>query len=282
MKSTKRISAKMIPALGASSGTALVGDISSVPAVRVELKYQEQAINTVAIIDTGADLCILDKRLFQAFMSQQPKPLGKVVASGFSKKALNMYHLDINVFGDEPEQTLTFQHVPVIVTELDRQLFIIGRRGLLEWLRVELDFPRNQTNLIYVRRVDTQYPKMADEFPSFDSIVESFEAHQQAQGVMMLAWEMEKFLERLATEDPNLRTAFEKTPGSKITLREKLLMICHAKNAMDLSEKINQFVNARNMAAHNVSDEINSLPTATLLAATEEIVSRFSHIDMID
>jgi hypothetical protein len=269
----KRISAKMIPALESISRQPMIGDIGSVPAVRVELKYSDQTLSSIGIVDTGAGLCVLDERIFKMFSNLQPENIQKVMATGFSKHKVLILHLSIRIIGDEPYQALDFENVPVAVTKLDRQMLIIGRRGVLERLRIELDFPRNQMNLIMAHPATNKYPALAHEFPSLDSVIQSLEENRFEPAIMTLAWDMERFLDSITVEDPELRASIKKRQRPR-SLGEKLQSICQTKQIINLTTEIQEFVNARNTVAHLPSSKIDRVSTERVLEAAEAIVSR--------
>jgi hypothetical protein len=100
-----------------------------------------------------------------------------------------MYILDVVVFGDG-EQELYLQNVPVVVANMNRKLFIIGRRGILEKLEVNLDFPNGIVNLPLARSSSAEYPSLSQHFPNLDRILESLHSGNSAVAVMMLAWEI--------------------------------------------------------------------------------------------
>src|SRR5687767_6136290 len=143
MMKVKKISAKMVPAVEAIVGASMVGDISLVPALRVRLTVGQENLNTLGVIDTGSEFSMMDDGLFKALSTRPKNGVRVSIHTGWSRKQLWMYHIDVTLSDDSEQEKLHFKNVPVVVANLERKLFIIGRRGVLDKLRVDLDFPEN-------------------------------------------------------------------------------------------------------------------------------------------
>jgi tetratricopeptide (TPR) repeat protein len=181
------------------------------------------------------------------------------------------------MIGETEGEYLNFENVPVVIVDLGRPVFTIGRRGILEWLRVELDFPNAQVKFIYPQPGASKYPHLASEFPKFEAALKSIEAQKIQEGIMMLAWDMERFLDRLTTEEEELKDVMDELPLSQRSIRRKFLDVCKAKKVTGLAKELDEFLNARNTAAHaKVYESWDKLSTESLLRSAEAIVSRLS------
>src|ERR1051325_1774387 len=270
MTRAKYVTAHMVPSLESPFQPSIRDEISFVPALSVELQAGDESVKTVGVVDTTADLSLLDEEIFNSFIISPP-PVGVIsISTGSSVNQAQMYSFDVNLLGQTKQRELTFNNVPTVVTSLHRPVFLIGRQGLLEWLKVELDFPRRRMKLTLERTISPTYPTISREFSSLDSIMKSFEAGHSAEAIMMLAWEMERFIDRLVREDYNLRVIFEAKPIARLTLGNKLRLISNAKQLSSLWPQIQEFTNARNMAAH--ARNITDISEQSVLAAAEAIV----------
>ena len=274
MNIVKRITAKMIPVIENRSGKSMVGDIGSVPAVRVSINFDSMSQSCIGLIDTGSDICVIDESLFNKFSESKKIIYSAVkVKSNFLTKTVPIYYMNINILGDDENQILSFNHVPVIVTNLNRQVFIIGRRNVLEWLKIELDFPKGLLKLTRSQLSDYNFPAMSNEFPSLDTIIESFEKKELATGVMKLSWEMERYLDRLISADNELINAFKEVPYQKMTLGQKFNTILKVKNLKKISKEINNFVAFRNTIAHSRDERgLKRIKPKNILSISEKIV----------
>src|SRR5436190_2097497 len=129
MPLVKKIEARMVPAVESRLTQPSVGDILSVPAVTVFIDSGQASISCTGLIDTGADMCVLDETVFGRLGDQAPKVAQKVLASGFSRKHVSLYQLELRVRGESVEQEMRFHKVPVAVCPLHRPILIVGGRG---------------------------------------------------------------------------------------------------------------------------------------------------------
>lgn len=147
---------------------------------------------------------------------------------------------------------------------------------MLEWLRVEIDFPRGTVPLIQPQEFTAEYPSLARELPGFERVTTFMGKDGLVQGIVMLAMEMERFLDRMVASDQNLRIQVEGKLPVRATLRDKLHAICSARKCELLKPQIDRFVTFRNIAAHAPGDAILNLSAQAFLEAAERIVSRLS------
>ena len=272
MARLQKISANMIPAVEKTSWPSLIDDISFVPAVNVQIRRDDIIVTAVGIIDTGADLCVLDEQVFKSFPTRVVATDAVVLATGFSTKEVKMYSFDLSLSGHQKKTPLRFGNVPVVVTNLERQVIILGRRGLLEWLKIELDFPRKLVHMTLEHSIAANYPYLSREIPSFDSIINAFNTDRVAEGTMMLAWEMERLIDRLIREDSNLLEDVKEKEFPRLTIGDKLSSISHLKPNRDVAVAIAEFTQARNSAAH--FGDITKISKESVLAAAEAIIGQ--------
>ena len=269
-----RISHKMVPALERRIAGGRIGDIRSVPAATVELVSGASVVGCIGLIDTGADFSVLDENLLKQIGPTAPPSSGKVLVTGFSKKRIPIYHLGLRIRGDCQGEVLTFEKVPVTVTALRRPVFIIGRRGVLERLQVELDFPGNKVTLTLPRMRRTKYPYLAKEFVSLRSIIESIDQGKNTEAMLQLSWELEQFLDRLIKDDESLRKAHDQITTRTPTFAEKLALIETHTPAAGIGQAMRDIANARNQVVHGVAFRTPDKATVEkLLGAAESIVS---------
>jgi len=116
-----------------------IEDIGMAPVVGVELIGVDASVRCLGLIDTGSDISVIDKTLLEKLGD-----LTHFSAASAGRHEANLYLIDVRITGDAEGEALTFENVPAIVQALPRPLFSIGRRGLLDRLRVELDFTRKR------------------------------------------------------------------------------------------------------------------------------------------
>lgn len=278
MSKVIKITTGMTPALEINSQKSSVGDIDSVPAVRVELIHKDQIVQTVGLIDTGSDICFLDRKILNRFKGQIPVISKMPLVTGVSNDIieLDLIHLDINISGDDPEKRITLDDVPVLIGDLDRPYLLIGRRGFLEWLEVSLDFPKNLISLVLRPQSAALYPTLSKEFSSLASVLKLFREKKYAEGIYKLAWDMERYVDWLISEDQQLKRIIEELPSKEKTMGEKLRLICEINEITDISVEVQEFIEVRNRVAHTSSFEISRISTRRILRSAELIVNRIS------
>jgi uncharacterized protein YegP (UPF0339 family) len=272
------LTANMVPALDLTSQSSSVGDINRVPALRVVLTVGEERLQTVGVIDTGSEYSIIDDALLRTLSTKPTSGTRVSLSTGLSRKQLWMYHLDVALIGDIENQQFNLPSVPVVVANLDRNFFIIGRRGILDKLKVELDFPRNTIRLMVERLGSQDYPSLAEKFPNFEPAIQCFATHELAQATMLLAWDMETFVDRVFQENFPTTVADKSSSTHRMTLGEKLRYIATHTRMPGLITDIQRFVDARNTAFHASSDKMNELSADLVLAAAERVVSELSRM----
>ena len=277
MPKIEKISAKMVPAVEASTHTSVVGDISLVPACRARLVVGEERLDAVGIIDSGSEFSIIEESLLKS-LSTRPKNGVRVnVSTGLCRKKLWMYSLDVILFGDT-DKGITLQNVPIVVANLDRKVFIVGRRGILDKLKISLDFPRGTVDLSLERSSSVQYPSLSQQFPNLDQILDAFSQGNSAGAVMKLAWEIEGFLDTIMQEEPALRVHKKSSWASAKTVHEKLRQVAYLTPQTNLDREIQQLANARNIAAHSSATDMGDISMPIVMAAAEAIVAEFSNL----
>lgn len=282
MSESQVLTASMVPALDPTSESSSVGDIKRVPALRVMLTVGQERLNTVGVIDTGSEFSIIDEALLRTLSTKPTSGTRVSLSTGLSRKQLWMYHLDVALIGDIDDQQFNLPSVPVVVANLDRSFFIIGRRGILDRLKVELDFPRNTIRLMFERPASQDYPSLATTFPNFEPAIQCFATHELAQATMLLAWDMETFVDRVFQENFPTSVADKRKSARRMTLGEKLRYIVTNTRMPDLMSDVQEFVAARNTAFHAPSEKMNELSAGLVLAAAERIVSELSKITFED
>jgi len=127
---------------------------------------------------------------------------------------------------------------------------------LLDRLRVELDFTRKRVTLARPQEpLQNELPNLAQEFSSIQSIMDALNEGRLESAVLSLYLEMEQFLDRLITEDEELRNT-DRTGLRKLGLLQKIRFIAEHKNIPDQEQVISalgQLVNSRNEVAHSAS-----------------------------
>ena len=280
MNESKLLTASMVPALDAASGSSTVADINRVPALRVMITVGEERLYAVGVIDTGSEFSIIDDGLLRTLSTKPTSGTRVSLWTALSRKQLWMYHLDVALIGEDKQFNLP--SVPVVVANLDRNFFIIGRRGLLDKLKVELDFPRNRIRLTFEQPASQDHPSLAANFPNFEPAIHCFASHELAQATMLLAWDMETFVDRVFQENFPVGIPTKSKSTHRTTLGEKLRYIAIEKQMPDLMNDIQRFVDARNTAFHAPSDRINELSAGLVLGAAERIVAELSRITSED
>jgi hypothetical protein len=270
----------MIPVLETSALALDVANVSALPAVSVEIGIDEQFVRTIGLIDPASSVSTLDKALFDASLEAR-KPLSpeRVLATGFSGKLIELYEMTIRILGEPSSEPIVFKDVPVVVANLGKPMLILGRRGVLEWLQIQLDFPRSLVTVTRAQGLSDRYPALAGELPNFPSALELLESGKTAPGVLMLAWDLERFLDRLSTQDKALRRELEEIPARGRTLGSLLEAVARSRGLKDLFESGRLFANARNVAAHGGPRSLDELSSTSVLDAAERIVAEIRRPD---
>lgn len=276
MTSETKIVGRLIPAVESRMADTSVGAISSVPAVNAVVKAYTVSATCMALIDTGAELSLLDQSVFDRLGEHSSLTHSRVVASGLSKKVLRMYNLDVDLIGIESNEPLRFERVPIVVTDLSRPIMMLGRQGLLESLRVEIDFPRGIVQLLRTQRLADRYPALSKYLPGFERVAQIMDSHGLVQGIVLLAMELERFLDSLLVADDFIALDLKAKPLTRRTLREKFLLVSEQYPSLSLSKQIDQLVHTRNIAAHSPGDAVTHLSRSEFLDAAEEIVFRLA------
>jgi hypothetical protein len=250
-----QITIRMIPSIESTVAGAGVDDIGLAPAVNVEL-ITAVSVRCVGLIDTAADLSVLDESLFRNLGRVPQVSSVRTVAVG-STHDVNLYLIAVRITGDSEEEALTFDNVPIIVMRLHRPLLLIGRRGILDRLKVELDFTRRRVTLARPEDLQKEFPALAQEFSSLQSILDDLREDHLERVVLSLYWETEQFLDRLITEDEELRN-LEDRDLRRLALSQKFARIAerkHISDRVELAGYFTELTNTRNIVAHSARYE---------------------------
>jgi len=264
----------MVPALDPSHPSSGLGDVGTVPAVRVRLGHAKNAIVVAGLLDTGAELSMLSESIAEQLQAVAGlQSFGAVsLATGLSNLTVKLYHLDIHILGHGPDSTMQFESVPVAVGPLSYPPLLLGRRGLLERMRLDLDFPNRQVTISLPKTISTKYPALGEMCPSLPSILAALAAGRVSQAVMMLAWDIERLADRVAAVPSHENEAGAR---ERRTLREKLVTLTGIDPDPDFLAAVQVFVQARNWAAHGAVPAWEG-DIGAILASAENIVSRMS------
>jgi hypothetical protein len=274
-----QIRTTMVPAVEATLAQSKTGSIGLVPAVKVTLKVGAAVVTSVAVIDTGAEMSMVDESVFEGFGDQKPTSADKLLQVGFSGKRLAVYYVDIEMTGEERQQSLSFSGVPIAVGSLGRPIMIVGRRGVLEWLRVEMDFPKKSLTLIMPEKTSESYPSLAAELPNFPSVLDRIDSGNYTESIMMLVWDLERWLDHIISEHPDIRSLLKDKPLSRRTIGEKLALIISARKLKGLSEAVNELVHTRNEAVHGmVFSKPNRQYVTGFLQNAEQVVGALAEL----
>ena len=248
--------------------------VSLRPALRVQFGVGGHFAEIVATIDTGAEISILDRSIFvKHFGEHPPTSFREVMAVGFSKQRVQLHDLNLRLLGDETEELITIENAPIAIMDLGRPMMVLGFRGVLEWLEVNVDYPHRRVTLQRATQSSTQFPALAQEFPSFANVTEMVNSGQNAAAIMTLAWDMERYIDSLAAENVSLSNSLQKLSRNQRTLGRLLDVTCSQLNANDILDYARVFTNARNTAAHAMTD-ITSQTVSAALEAADRIVAR--------
>lgn len=273
------IKTTMVPAVEATLSQPKTGSIGLVPAVKVTLKVGATEVTTVAVIDTGAEMSMVDQSVFAGFGDHKPVSTDSLLQVGFSRKRLAVYYVDIEMTGEERKKSLSFSGVPIAVGSLGRPIMIVGRRGVLDWLRVEMDFPKKSLTLIMRERTSESYPSLAAELPNFLSVFDAIDLGNYTESIMILAWDLERWLDRIISEYPDIRSRLKDKPLPRITIGEKLSLIISARKLKGLSETVNQLVHTRNEVVHGtIFSKPNRQYVLEFLEKAEQVVRNLADL----
>ncbi len=270
------LSAVMIPALDILSSVPQVGDISSVPALSVHVEREGKAIQCVGLIDTGAEMSFLDQSLFQSISESELGGEEVSIRLSLNAHRAKVFRMTVALADQQSKRQLLFKDVPVAVLPLPRRLFVIGRRGILEWLRVELDFPRQSISLKDSRADVEGYPHLSESFPGLSTAERFMKEGETTAGVLSLSWDMERYLDQLGLRDSSVATAFAQIPQRNRSLRSKLLAVTNQNGSTDLVSDIELFLRARDLAAHGQSSELKQMDGQAILDSAERILSHLA------
>jgi hypothetical protein len=182
-----RIVGKMIPAVESAITESSIGDMGSVPAVKAAIQGKTDAVSCIAVIDTGAHISLLDESLFRMLGNEVREARHAAVSfasAGGSLQRGSVYRLQIKLYGESSRQRLVLKNVPVVVMRLGRQLLMLGRKGALERLILEIDFPGGKVAVIHRRTGPEKYAALTREFPGAIALMSGEEF---LQGIRMLS-----------------------------------------------------------------------------------------------
>ncbi len=272
----------MIPALESRLLDRSVADIGSVPAVRVSLGLGQNIISCLGLIDTGADISMLDASLTRRLSSDaQSAPVDTFRTINAAGETLELPLLSLTLsIGEQDSGELVFPEVPVAVATLNRPLLLLGRRGLLEWLKLEIDFPQNIVTLTRSQNLFKRFPALSNQVPGFDRLIESAQGERVAEGIAMIALHLERYIDLLITADPSLQP--DTNWRTRASFPEKLSLVCAKRTTDDLSNDVKTVVLNRNIAVHGSAMRGDlSLSLANFLEAAERVVAGISETNAV-
>lgn len=268
--------ATMKPGLWRGSAKRNVGNIAYLPTLTAQIKGGDFSPSIVAVIDTGAQMSVIDTSLWRSVVSKSAVVAPKAEQLTTTKGRREVHQLSISLHGDDETDRMDFDNVPTVIAPLYRPVMLLGHRGLLEWLDIRLDYPGRRITLTRPARMQTQYESLSSHFKNLESAIKLAESGNIAPAIMTLAWEMEQLLDRLAAQDEDLKRALQKLPTQHRTLGPLLQAASLAVGDPDLAQFYRYFVNARNIAAHRGGTELESVSFQETLSAAEQIVSRLT------
>jgi len=269
-----QITTRMIPSVETQLAEPAI-DVGMAPAVNVEL-ITAVSVRCVGVIDTGSDLSVLDETLFQKLGSVPKISSVRTVGPGGSIN-ISLYLIGIRITGDTEGATITFENVPITVMRLHRPLLMIGRRGILDRLKVELDFARKRVTLTQPRDLENEFPSLAREFSSLRSLIDAFHEGQFESVILSLFWETEQFLDRLAIGHAALRRR-EGRGLRRLNLSQKFKLIgeqMHISEVTEFAHFFDELTKVRNEVAHNANFKgLQSASVHRLITEADRVVSR--------
>jgi hypothetical protein len=272
MTTTRKVVGKLLPALESRPSLPGVGDITSVPAVNVLVETGGRSVSCVGIIDTGADLSLLDESIFLRLGDPPSGIRTETSMVSLLGEQATLYPLNLRMQGETADQEIAFGGVPVAVAKLHRPVLLLGRRGVLERLRIDIDFPRGAVTMVLSQRLAATYPTLSTRLSGFERAVDLLESGSIVEGVLVLALEVERLADRMMALGGQAATDTGKELR-RAGLKDKLLALCGEADS-DLVADVTTLVMQRNAAAHSPSDPMRELSSELVLGAAERVVSR--------
>jgi hypothetical protein len=270
-----QITTRMVPSVETQLTELAIEEIGMAPAVNVEL-ITSVSVRCVGVIDTGSDLSVLDETLFQKLGSVVKISSVRTIGVSGSMN-VSLYLIGVRITGDNEGETITFDNVPIIVTRLHRPLLMIGRRGILDRLKVELDFARERVTLTRPIDLEKEFPSLAREFSSLQSLLDAFHEGQFERVILSLFRETEQFLDRLIIEHAALRPL--KGRGLRgLNLHQKFKLIgeqMYISEVPEFAQFFDELTSARNQVAHNAGFKgLHAASVDRLITEADRVVFR--------
>ncbi len=238
------------------------------PALPVRLKTERFTLEKYALIDTGADVCSINRKVIEKEASSYlANRLLRIELRGITEY-MPCYSFDLDICGPEFKTIRTLKQVTFVATELPLGCdIILGREGVLDSLRLTLDYKKRQVEIEFPAEEQTQ------EQPSYLTEANSLiESGNYNAGVGALSAGIEHFLLDMAQGfriglDSNERMTLGKL-GEKL-FRTGLLN----KPTMRL---LSEFTGLRNAAIHGskplaISDAEHALVLANQIMSLLQI-----------
>jgi HD-GYP domain-containing protein (c-di-GMP phosphodiesterase class II) len=138
------------------------------PALPVKLKSEQFILERYALIDTGADISLIDRKIIEKEASSYLATRLLVKSAGVAPEYVAHYSFDLDVCSPEFKVLRTFKEVNFLAVELPPGCdIVLGRQGVLENLRLTVDYPNRQVEIEFpIRESAKQEPPYLAEAKS--------------------------------------------------------------------------------------------------------------------
>ena len=267
----------MVPAVQKRSDRTGVGDIEMLPTVNTRLVCGAREVRAVGIVDTGADMCSMDLGFFTKHFDLNAVMTSSVrVVQGLGTTTdLANVEIDVTLYGDDPMAELVCKRVPVLLGPFGDRL-VIGRRGLLEQLKVECDFPGRKVKLSRVSRPLKRFPSLSKIMPDLFGLLGGSGHWAGESNATALVWGVERYAMRVLEGDERVSGAAKRLSGHdarEASFGEALTAICEVYGLSDLTEDVRWLAETRNRIVHGLERRREDDLVDKLLQKAERVVS---------
>lgn len=245
----------------------LVGEEEQIryqPALPVRLKTGRFVLERYALLDTGSETCLIDRKIIErevsADLAQRLVPL----AAPGGTQYVPYYYFELDICGPNFETIRTLKQVSFAAVELPLGSdIVLGRQGVLENIKLTIDYPRHQIEIELPREELTtaKQPYLIEA----ESLISSGNYNA---AVAVASATVERLLTDMAQHYGALLERRKKTFGAlvKDLSRQKIV-------DKHLAAVLSEFTQLRNLAIHGLKSMTLSDAQHALALAEQAIIS---------
>ncbi|MGD0856221.1 MAG: HD domain-containing phosphohydrolase [Dehalococcoidia bacterium] len=126
------------------------------PSLPIRLRTGRFVLERYALIDTGAETCLIDRKIIEKEASADLARRLAPIARFGEKQYIPYYDFELDICDQNFATVRTLKHISFAAVELPLGTdIVVGNKGVLEYLKLTIDYPRHQIEFELPQKVLT-------------------------------------------------------------------------------------------------------------------------------